>query len=379
MTENYPQQLAGFLKLDGAALGLITEDISSVTGRDWQLAFNDLGTGEEYFAVFDLGSSGGSTGAAVTGDASSVPFRIDAGAPDNSVRVLQSGRVGMGTATPTQELEIVSSSPTIRLVDLDGSAQWNLNDSPQGFAFDIVSSAGATSVRHFFIDRAAPADQLMLTPTGIGIGTLTPSATMEIEGSSGTSQLLIDEQGADANVEIMFNLVCNCAPAFRMTNTTNGKVWFFRHTSGGDFSFDDPQSAGLEARLDSSGNFFLKGTLSQGSSRALKENLEPANGTKVLKMLDQLDLYEWSYIDQSGRHFGPMAEDFSAAYGLGESRAKIAPADMAGVALASAKALREENTGLKAENASQQEELRSLLEQLRSLLGRVTALENVLN
>ena len=158
----------------------------------------------------------------------------------------------------------------------------------------------------------------------------------------------------------MFNLVCNCAPAFRMHNTTNGQVWFFRHTSGGDFSFDDPAAAGQEARLTSSGDLFLKGTLSQGSSRALKENLEPANGDRVLEMLDRLDLYEWSYIDQASRHVGPMAEEFSAVYGLGESRVKIAPSDMAGVALSGVKALRAENVELKRELALIRDQLAEL-------------------
>ena len=200
----------------------------------------------------------------------------------------------------------------------------------------------------FTIRGGAPTYSFFLTSLGrLGLGTNEPEASLEIEGSKGTSQIRIDEQGADASVEIMFNLVCDCAPAFRMNNTTNGKVWFFRHTSGGDFSFDDPNSTGQEMILTSAGNLTLKGSLSQGSSRALKENLQPTDGDRVLNALDELDLYEWSYIDQTSRHVGPMAEEFSAVYGLGESKAKIAPSDMAGVALASVKALRSENLALR--------------------------------
>ncbi len=145
----------------------------------------------------------------------------------------------------------------------------------------------------------------------------------------------------------MLNLACNCAPGLRFKNTTSSKVWFFRHTAAGDFSFDDPNSAGQEMLLTSAGNLTIKGTLSQGSSRALKENLTPTDGNKVLSVLKQLELYEWSYIDQGARHFGPMAEEFSAAYGLGENAERIAPGDMAGLALAAIKALEEQNSDLK--------------------------------
>ena len=377
----YPLGAQGFLKLRSLANGIIFADESStrtsngctVRGcHDWQLQANESTLIGDFFALYDVGQDGGILGGAGNSvHAVSVPFRVDANAPTDSLRVLGStGNVGMGTATPVEDLEIFSADPTIRLSD-DAGFEWSLNNSAGSRQFDIVSTqVGANPVRHFFVERGAPADQLMLTSTGIGVGTENPNATLEIEGNSGTSQLLIDERGADANVEVMFNLVCNCAPGFRMNNSTNGQVWFFRHTSAGDFSFDDPNSAGLEARLDSSGNMFLKGSLSQGSSRALKENLEAVNGEKVLDVLTKLDLYEWSYIDEGARHFGPMAEEFAAAYGLGESRAKIAPADMAGVALASSKALRAENADLRAKALRQQKQLESLLE-------RVVALENL--
>ncbi len=112
-----------------------------------------------------------------------------------------------------------------------------------------------------------------------------------------------------------------------------------------------------------------------GSSRALKENLEPANGDRVLDALTKLDLYEWSYIDQRARHFGPMAEEFSAAYGLGESKAKIAPSDMAGLALAASKTLAEQNEALGSENWELKVQLSDLKEQFSAMLERLEAVE----
>ena len=104
--------------------------------------------------------------------------------------------------------------------------------------------------------------------------------------------------------------------------------------------------AGLEVRISKTGDMFLTGALNQASSRSLKENLEPVNGMSVLKALDGLDLYEWQYIGTDSRHLGPTAEEFSAAYGLGNTDKAIAPADMAGVALAAIKTLHEKNQKL---------------------------------
>ena len=295
-------------------------------------------------------------------------FKIEQTAPANSLVIDSQGSLGIGTDAPAVNVHIAGdSSPYIRLDN--GTSFWDIrsNSSFAWFQND--------SLFPFVIAAGAPDSSFRMDSSGrIGIGTATPSSTMEIEGSSGTSQFLIDEQGADASVEVMFNLVCNCAPGFRMQNTVNGEIWFFRHTSAGDFSFDNVGSAGLEARLDSNGNFFIQGSLSQGSSRALKENLSPVDGETVLDALAKLDLYEWSYIDEGARHFGPMAEEFSAAYGLGESKAKIAPSDMAGLALAASKTLAErlgtENSELKAQLSDLKTQFSAMLERLEALEGQ---------
>ena len=154
----------------------------------------------EYFAVFDLGTSS-SAGAAGTdsGQIASIPFLIEGGAPSYSMHVSSfTGYVGMGTSTPVRDLEILSSSPAVRLSD-DAGRQWTINNSSSSTDFDIVSTQGGmTPIRHFFIERSAPADQLMLTSGGVGIGTRNPNATVEIFGNSGSSQMAVTEQGEGA-------------------------------------------------------------------------------------------------------------------------------------------------------------------------------------
>lgn len=83
------------------------EDTSAAEfpSNDWRLRFNDsfaIGVGgTNYFGVEDTGD---------TGVGSVIPFRVDAGAPVDSLRVDQNGNVGLGTATPGATLEVVGDA-----------------------------------------------------------------------------------------------------------------------------------------------------------------------------------------------------------------------------------------------------------------------------
>ena len=77
------------------------------------------------------------------------------------------------------------------------------------------------------------------------------------------------------------------------------------------------------------------------SQRVATLNQAPADADRVLKGLRTLDLSTATFTAGPGapRHLGPTAEDFHLAFGLGADDGTIAPADMAGVALAAVKAL----------------------------------------
>ena len=63
--------------------------------NDWQFTFNDSSNGgNEYFGIVDVT------------DSNSTPFRIDAGAGDDAIRIDQSGRVGIGLSTPGALLHV---------------------------------------------------------------------------------------------------------------------------------------------------------------------------------------------------------------------------------------------------------------------------------
>jgi hypothetical protein len=77
------------------------------------------------------------------------------------------------------------------------------------------------------------------------------------------------------------------------------------------------------------------------SDRRLKQDLVPLDGGEVLTRLARLPLYEWSPKGRNAhvRHYGPMAQDFKVAFGLGEGDTTIGVQDANGVALAAIQGL----------------------------------------
>lgn len=117
------------------------------------------------------------------------------------------------------------------------------------------------------------------------------------------------------------------------------------------------------------------GSWSSISDRNRKNNFLTIEGEDLLDRLRLVPVTSWNYLtqDESIRHMGPMAQDFYAAFGLGESDLLINTVDIDGVNMAAAQALltrtdelREEVASLREENA----ELRARLERIeRALAG----------
>jgi hypothetical protein len=116
------------------------------------------------------------------------------------------------------------------------------------------------------------------------------------------------------------------------------------------------------------------------SSRATKMNFAAVSGTDVLAKVRELPITTWNYISEGDkvRHLGPMAEDFHAAFGLGDSNKAIGVQDLASVSLAGVKALEERTAELQGKT-EEIERLRGEVASLRTanaaLEDRLTAIE----
>ena len=165
--------------------------------------------------------------------------------------------------------------------------------------------------------------------------------------------------------------------AFADRSTTTAFVAFdnqfgVRAIGGSGFYTNATLTAGVELAPNGS-------SWSSVSDVNMKENFRDLDDGDLLAKIAQMPVREWNYKAQGAaiRHMGPTAQDFHAAFGLGENPLRISTIDADGVALAGVKALEartrainetlvRENETLKAELAA----LRERLEQIETRLPR---------
>ncbi len=116
------------------------------------------------------------------------------------------------------------------------------------------------------------------------------------------------------------------------------------------------------------------------SDRRKKENFRTVNGEDFLKSIRNMELTSWNYIGQDAktrRHYGPMAQDFYAAFGhdgtgtIGNDTT-ISSSDFDGVNLIAIQALEKRTADLKAENAKLKTDKEQLETKLSVLEAQVT-------
>ena len=95
------------------------------------------------------------------------------------------------------------------------------------------------------------------------------------------------------------------------------------------------------------------------SDKTQKENFQPVDGEEVLGKIRGFELSSWNFIGHDPkkfRHYGPMAQDFYAAFGhdgLGQigSETTINSGDLAGILMIAVQALEKRTAELKHKEA----------------------------
>jgi hypothetical protein len=98
------------------------------------------------------------------------------------------------------------------------------------------------------------------------------------------------------------------------------------------------------------------------SDANMKEHFRDLDGDELLAKIARMSIREWNYKTQVPeiRHVGPTAQDFHAAFGLGEDPLRIGTIDADGIALRAIQALEARMRALADENAA----LKARLDQL---------------
>ncbi len=375
-----------------------TSSSASFPSNDWQITFNDSANGgANKFSIDDI--DGGRT-----------PFTIEAGAPSHSLYVDDGGRLGLGTSTPVVDVHIKSgNTPTVRL-EQDGSSgfsaqTWDVAGNEAGF---FVRDATNGSTLPFRILPGAASSSLVIdgnSDVGIGAGT-NPEAPLHVERSDGSAKVLIEETNSTATNRVLVDLVSEGSPTIQFTDNDSGVQWRagMYEDSGSNFAITRLGTQGLEFvitpngqvtmgpggttvfTLTPTGDLTISGTLSDASSRDLKENFVGTDSSILDQVMD-LPIYFYNYKtdNDSIKHVGPTAEDFAEIFNVGIDNKHISPRDLAGVAVAAIQELYKsvemrsfELRTIQTEFNAQQDRLEDLEAQNADLESRLAALEAIL-
>ena len=144
--------------------------------------------------------------------------------------------------------------------------------------------------------------------------------------------------------------------------------------SNGPNTFSARATGGVRfvTAIDGSGNPTAGVSLASGggswssiSDRNAKANFAPVDGRKVLEQLAAIPIETWNYKSQqpSTRHMGPMAQDFHAAFQVGEDDKHITTIDADGVAMAAIQGLYQMLQAKDAQLAEQGRQIKLLIAQ----------------
>jgi hypothetical protein len=203
---------------------------------------------------------------------------------------------------------------------------------------------------------AANADLSLITPVASGYGGFdiqaVPNGYFDILGMYATGSTV------EYDTAIHVNYVHGSHNAYVSLNSATGT---------GAFRVGDPGKAGGGAYLSEGGVW------TNASSRTFKDGFAHVDVGGVLERLVSLPVQTWFYKAShgEGKHMGPVAEDFAAAFGLGNDDQHITTVDEGGIAFAAIQGLNakveHDNEALRRENA----ELRSALDAVVARLDRL--------
>jgi hypothetical protein len=274
--------------------------------------------------------------------------------------------------------------------DISFAAGFNANANHAG-AFvwaDSTSGNFASSGSNQFLIRASG---------GVGIGTDSPGAQLDVASSSNTTIRISGPVGGGPGVAV----ACEFATYNPGLNPPSARI---RATDDGNWSNDldlmtkVPGAAGnaLQSRLHIAsggnvgigtnnpsqklhviGNILASGTVTGSSDRNVKERFSSVNPRDVLEKVSALPITEWNYITdgETLRHIGPMAQDFYSAFNVGLDDKHISMVDADGVALAAIQGLNQKFTDELKRRDSENAELKR---QNESLARRIEALEKII-
>jgi len=277
------------------------------------------------------------------------------------LRVASNGNVGIGTVNPGTKLDVRGGG-----VLTDNFFGFS---SVQQGAVPVSTYIGAPAgdTLSFY---TASTERLRVSAAGnVGIGASNPQAGLHVNNSMPTTAMIESAYTAGTWLNLQ--------------NDAGGRNWGLISTGSGNgegpgqFLVRDNNLAAVRMIIQTNGNVGI-GTITPTnrlhvaggvsatdfvttSDRNAKENFAAVNPRQVLDKVAALPITTWNFKELSdGRHMGPVAQDFYAAFGLGGGDTTITTVDPAGVAFAAIQGLNQKVDELRNELKRKDAENRAL-------------------
>ncbi len=200
----------------------------------------------------------------------------------------------------------------------------------------------------------------------LGLGTTAPDYPLDVQSGQAVGRFT-STNNLNGAVLILRNTAASptylAAINFEDATTTPGQIGYL---ASGQMSF---RVAGGERMNLQAGGLTVNGAVVLTSDRNAKADFAAVDAQEVLEKVAALPLQSWSYTNRPGvKHVGPMAQDFRAAFGLGEDDKHIATVDADGVALAAIQGLNQKLEASQRENSALKERVEKLEHLLQKLV-----------
>ena len=167
-----------------------------------------------------------------------------------------------------------------------------------------------------------------------------------------------------------------------------GSYGIFANAGSGSNSYAVYGTAQLSGGADAYSAYFVGGSGGAGycrfnggpnwtctSDRNLKENVTAIDVKEILQRVSELPITRWNMKGEKTnvKHIGPMAQDFHAAFAIGDNDKLINTADIQGVALAAIQGLHKVVQEKDIKIQKQEAEIAQLRKQMNEMEARFTA------
>ena len=261
---------------------------------------------------------------------------------NNQFLIHASGGVGIGKNNPATALD-VNGTVTATGFSGNGSGLTNLNPTSITGIYGTAAGIGYSPVYVNSSGQLGQSTNTMVDSAGVNKGALLPGLVF---GQPGSGEGLASARTGTTNLN---GLSFYTGYTIRLAIANGGNVGI------GTNAPVYPLEMGSGAYCTAAGVW------TSVSDRNVKEGFTAIAPGDVLAKVAALPITEWKYkIEPNGiKHLGPVAQDFHAAFGLGDSDKAIGSVDEGGVALAAIQGL---NQKMNAKDAEIQELKQSVAE-----------------